>query len=143
MEVCGPRRRVSAWSLAALMALAGAVALVPTVQAGHFAQSCGGLAPVGVSCTLTVPTAHLPGISVSFATFGPPAYTGQFRVTIDDGVGPPDVVWCGPYVSGFAFGGCTGSAGFVPGRSVDVTTEARSLADTGPGAGAWQVTVSN
>lgn len=146
MEVrVAPGRRAGAWSTVALLVLAGAMAFVPTVQANHYGQSCGGIAPAVASCTLTVPNAHAnPTISVSLSVIGPPPFTGEFRITIEDGVQPPQVVTCGPVVAGLWLGGCSGlPVDYTVGQDVDITTEARSLAGTGPGVGAWQVTVTN
>lgn len=146
MEVRVARgRRAGAWTMAALVVVSGALAFVPTVQANHYDQSCGGIAPAVASCTLTVPNAHAnPVISLSFSVIGPPPFTGELRVTIEDGVQPPQVVTCGPVVSGLWLGDCSGGPlTYTVGEDVDITTEARSLAGTGPGVGAWQVTVTN
>lgn len=142
MEVCTPSR-AGAWALAALLLLAGTVTVVPTAKATHFSASCGGLAPASNGCSLTIPSAHGGGIDISLSTFGPPPFTGRLRVTLDDGIGAPDVVTCGPYLLGFALGGCSGSPNYVPNQTVDVTVQAQSAAGFGPGAGAWGVTVTN
>lgn len=143
LEVRPPTRRTTLL-LAGLATLAVVAALAPPAGASHYTDSCDGLAPLTWTCTLTVPNAHLPEITVTFGTAGPPPFTGHLRLTIVDATPPDTVIDCGPFVGGANLGACMpDDFTYASGSDVDVDIEALSLAKTGPGTGDWTVVVRN
>lgn len=137
------RARTALRALSALSAAVVLVAAVPAVTASHYDVTCSRLSPLSNECIFSIAAAHAGGISLTFDTAGPPPFSGYLEVKVTDSTPPPEEIVCGPFVAGSFLGACV-PAGFAytPG-AVEVKVESKSLAQVGPGTGAWKVTVKN